>query len=425
MARRKIREYDSKRLLAANIEAASGGKTSYPFRCVQITPSTDMKKLLRENPWLGKGKLVAKPDMLFGKRGKSNLVLLDASWADVEKFVKQNMNKEVEVGKVKGALTHFIVEPFIPHKEEYYLSFTPEREDDVINFSDAGGMDIEANWDKMVHLKVPVGDELDVAELEEALKALPAEKRTKTAQFILAAFKVYKGLDFTLLEFNPFTFDEQGNPYPLDARGELDDTASFKDEKKWGDLEFPRPFGRKLYPEEEFISSLDENSGASLKLTILNPKGRIWTMVAGGGASVIYADTLVDLGMDGELANYGEYSGNPNTEETYQYAKTIIDLATRSGDGKSRALIIGGGIANFTDVASTFKGIITAIREYKDKMKKAGIRIYVRRGGPNYQAGLRMMRELGKETGIPVEAFGPETYMTKVVPMAMKYVKGG
>lgn len=34
-------------------------------------------------------------------------------------------------------------------------------------------------------------------------------------------------------------------------------------------------------------------TGASLKLTILNPKGRIWTMVAGGGASVIYSDTVM------------------------------------------------------------------------------------------------------------------------------------
>ena len=33
-------------------------------------------------------------------------------------------------------------------------------------------------------------------------------------------------------------------------------------------------------------------TSASLKFTILNPKGRIWTMVAGGGASVIYADTV-------------------------------------------------------------------------------------------------------------------------------------
>jgi len=147
-------------------------------------------------------------------------------------------------------------------------------------------------------------------------------------------------------------------------------------------------------------------------------------MVAGGGASVIYADTIVDLGMEAELANYGEYSGNPNTEETYLYAKTLLDLATRAEDGKPRALIIGGGIANFTDVAKTFKGIIQALREYKDKMKKSGVRIYVRRGGPNYQKGLELMRALGDELGIPIEVYGPETHMTKIVPMAMEYVKG-
>ena len=32
-------------------------------------------------------------------------------------------------------------------------------------------------------------------------------------------------------------------------------------------------------------------------------------------------------------------------------------------DGK--VLIIGGGIANFTNVAATFKGIIRALKEYK------------------------------------------------------------
>lgn len=44
-------------------------------------------------------------------------------------------------------------------------------------------------------------------------------------------------------------------------------------------------------------------------------------MVAGGGASVIYSDTMADLGFAQELGNYGEYSGAPNTNETYQYAK--------------------------------------------------------------------------------------------------------
>ena len=40
---------------------------------------------------------------------------------------------------------------------------------------------------------------------------------------------------------------------------------------------------------EKYVDELDGKTGASLKLSILNPKGRIWTMVAGGGASVIYA----------------------------------------------------------------------------------------------------------------------------------------
>ena len=58
---------------------------------------------------------------------------------------------------------------------------------------------------------------------------------------------------------------------------------------RWGDLEFPLPFGRSMTSAEEHVHDLDAKTGASLKLSILNPKGRIWTMVAGGGASVIYA----------------------------------------------------------------------------------------------------------------------------------------
>ena len=58
---------------------------------------------------------------------------------------------------------------------------------------------------------------------------------------------------------------------------------------RWGELEFPLPFGRSMTSAEEYVHSLDGKTGASLKLSILNLKGRIWTMVAGGGASVIYA----------------------------------------------------------------------------------------------------------------------------------------
>jgi ATP citrate (pro-S)-lyase len=39
-------------------------------------------------------------------------------------------------------------------------------------------------------------------------------------------------LDFSFLEMNPFTL-VNGEPYPLDMRGELDDTAAFKNFKKY------------------------------------------------------------------------------------------------------------------------------------------------------------------------------------------------
>ena len=40
----------------------------------------------------------------------------------------------------------------------------------------------------------------------------------------------------------------------------------------------------------------------------------------------------------------------------------FVSVPTKDGiaTGKPRALVVGGGIANFTDVAATFKGIIQA-----------------------------------------------------------------
>ena len=243
--------------------------------------------------------------------------------------------------------------------------------------------------------------------------------------FLSNCLSVFDHLDCTLLEMNPFTLDPaSGQPFPLDIRMELDDTAAYRNGAKWGDdLEFPLPFGRALTDAESYVNSLDEATGASLKFTVLNPKGRVWLMVAGGGASVIYTDTVGDLGYAQELGNYGEYSGAPNTAETYLYAKTVIECATANPDGRGRALLIGGGIANFTDVAATFKGITQALREQQAALQRANIHIYVRRGGPNYQTGLAAMKALGAELGVPVDVYGPEASMTGICKKAIDFVR--
>ncbi len=211
-----------------------------------------------------------------------------------------------------------------------------------------------------------------------------------------------------------------GRVHILDLAARLDSAADFLCKTKWGGIEFPSPFGRVLTKDEAYVEELDSKTGSSLKLTILNPRGRVWTMVAGGGASVIYADTITDLGYMDEMANYGEYSGDPNEEFTYKYARTILDCMTREKDPRGKFLLIGGAIANFTDVASTFKGIIRALKEYQQQLIDNKVKIFVRRGGPNYKEGLRQMKELGQSLGVPIEVYGPETHMTKIVKLALK-----
>merc|ERR1712137_1019819 len=191
-------------------------------------------------------------------------------------------------------------------------------------------------------------------------------------------------------------------PVPLDMCAEVDDTAMFKQTRNWGDLQFPDVFGNFRTEEEMYIEHLDAKIG---------------------GASVIFADTVVDLHQSKYLGNYGEYSGGPNAEETYEYARTVLKVATQNPDKQGRVLLIGGGIANFTDVAKTFKGIVHALKEYKEKLIACNFRIFVRRAGPNYRKGLELMNDVGKELGVPIRVFGPEMTMTEIIPMAIDYIK--
>ncbi|KAL4198745.1 hypothetical protein AMTRI_Chr03g141590 [Amborella trichopoda] len=416
MARKKIREYDSKRLLKEHLKRLSG--IDLDIRSAQVTESTDFNELADKEPWLSSGKLVVKPDMLFGKRGKSGLVALNLDLAQVASFVKERLGKEVEMGGCNAPITTFIVEPFIPHDEEFYLSIVSERLGSTLSFSDCGGIEIEDNWDKVKPTTIPTEASFTSELCAPLVATLPLEIRGTIEDFIKAVYALFLDLDFTFLEMNPFTL-VNGKPYPLDMRGELDDTAAFKNFKKWGKIEFPLPFGRVMSHTESFVHGLDEKTSASLKFTVLNPQGRIWTMVAGGGASVIYADTVGDLGYASELGNYAEYSGAPNEDEVLQYARVVLDCTTANPDGRKRALVIGGGIANFTDVAATFNGIIRALREKESKLKAARVHVYVRRGGPNYKTGLAKMRALAEEIGIPLEVYGPEATMTGICKEAI------
>ena len=240
--------------------------------------------------------------------------------------------------------------------------------------------DVDAKAEKLL-IPVDLSEYPSNDEIASALlKKVPRGVHNVLIDFITRLYAVYVDCQFTYLEINPLVAipNAEGTSaevYFLDLAAKLDQTAEFECGVKWAvargpvalgqpvikadkvsidagpPMEFPAPFGREMSKEESYIAELDAKTGASLKLTVLNSKGRIWTLVAGGGASVVYADAIASAGYTDELANYGEYSGAPTETQTFYYARTVLDLMLRapiSPEGK--VLFIGGGIANFTNV---------------------------------------------------------------------------
>ena len=96
------------------------------------------------------------------------------------------------------------------------------------------------------------------------------------------------------------------------------------------------------------------------------PGGDTAMLPAGGGASVYYSDAVVARG--GQLANYAEYSGDPPDWAVEVLTEKICSLP------RIKNIIVGGAIANFTDVKKTFGGIIAGFRKAKSEGKLNGVR---------------------------------------------------
>eukprot|EP00730_Choanoeca_flexa_P001355 TRINITY_DN10599_c0_g1_i1.p1 TRINITY_DN10599_c0_g1~~TRINITY_DN10599_c0_g1_i1.p1 ORF type:complete len:1084 (+),score=357.09 TRINITY_DN10599_c0_g1_i1:95-3346(+) len=419
MSAKAIWEVTGKSLLAKHLPEDTPGRDN--LLVADYGHGSRWEEIEAAHPFLNKATLVAKPDQLIKRRGKLGLVKIKLDLPGAKAWIGEKMVSEIHIGKATGKLNHFVVEPFVAHEQddEHYVCIYAGREGNTILFHHEGGVDVgdvDAKAEKMeLGLAAePTADEIKA----KLLTKLAAERQDLVAKFLANLYATFIKLHFTYLEINPIVVVKD-QLYVLDLAAKLDQTAEYLCHEYWGNIHFPPPFGRDALPEEAYISDLDAKSGASLKLTILNPEGRIWTMVAGGGASVVYSDTICDLGGADELANYGEYSGAPSESQTFEYAKTLLGLMTKEAHPDGKILIVGGGIANFTNVASTFKGIIRALGDFAHLIKSQNIKIFVRRGGPNFQEGLKRMRDAGEELGISIQVYGPETHMTAIVGMGM------
>jgi len=372
---------------------------------VVVGSSEEFDQLAQVHDWLQKSKLVAKAHEALGSRFKLGLVKVGLDLDGAKAAVREMLGKQVEsitIGEV-------IVSEAIDHSDEYYAAAKSVREGVEVMVANCGGIEVEANWEKVKRILVDIGETPTDTALSGLVKeaGFSGETAKKMAEFLKKVFTCFDNEDAQYLEINPVVQNAAGDLVALDAVTLLDGDAKFR-HKDWN-FPFAAEFGRAYTKNEEEVMAVDAKVKGSVKLIAI-PGGNIAMLPAGGGASVYYSDAVVARG--GKLANYAEYSGDPP-----DWAVEVLTEKVCSLPGITN-IIVGGAIANFTDVKKTFGGIINAFRKAKAEGKLDNVRIWVRRGGPNEKQGLAAMKELQKE-GFQIEVYDRTLPLTDIVDMAL------
>jgi len=346
-------------------------------------------------------RFVVKVDQAVKQRFKKGLVFLNVAKSEVPEKVKDLQNLGYD---------SILVEPYVEHngERERYLSFRREREGVIFSYSNMGGVDIEAHSDS---IQSNVFDEI-------VLESITQETGLSIKQ-LTGLRELFDRLHLTLLEINPY-FVNGSNVSVLDVAMEVDSSAELL-AKEWSVSDIRTPATTRT-EEEENVRRLKAESSASFNLEVINPDGSIFLLLSGGGASVVIADEIFTLGYGKELANYGEYSGNPTEDETYRYASQVISLLLKSNAPK-KVVLVGGAVANFTDISATFKGIISVLREYGADLSRQNVKFYVRRGGPKQEIGLKNIKKELKELNLIGGVYTPDTSIPTAVRSMLEGLK--
>ena len=374
---------------------------------VVVASADELAKLGQANDWMKSVKLVAKAHEALGSRFKLGLVKVGLDLNGAVTATKEMIGRQI------GSITvsQVIVSEMVPHKEEYYCAVKSTREGSEILVANCGGIEVESNWDRVKRLCLEVGQSPTPEALEKLSKdaGFSGALTKKMADFAGKMFTCFDNEDAQYLEVNPVVIRESdGELVALDAVTLLDGDAKFR-HPDWN-FPFAAEFGRAYSKDEMEVMGVDSKIKGSVKFIEI-PGGDTAMLPAGGGASVYYSDAVV--ARSGKLANYAEYSGDPP-----DWAVEVLTEKVCSLPG-IKNIIVGGAIANFTDVKKTFGGIINGFRKAKSEGKLKGVKIWVRRGGPREKEGLDAMRAL-KEEGFDINVFDRNTPLTDIVDMALK-----
>lgn len=385
MARLKLSEYAGKKLLiGSDYEGVTCNAQNYQTQIDSLTTSN----------------LVVKVDVGVKKRNQKGLVMLELD-KEGSKAVAQNFFAD-DYDRV-------LIEPYINHDEasEEYVSIELVRGGFRVLYAKQGGVAVEQN-NNVISVNIPFKSDrgTETVQLPPHVEVL--------SNYVISVMKQYH---LVFVEINPFTVVD-GVARILDVAAEID--SSFLGlAPDWLQSQVNRRSRDNIYEHE--VRSLNEVSPATFSLTVFSEEAAIYTLLSGGGASLVVLDSLVQEGLQKDIGNYGEYSGAPSQEETKLYTDSILKLLLNS-TAKRKVLLIAGGVANFTDVRTTFSGITDSLADKVEELQGQSVLVLVRRGGPHQEEGLQLLRNFLIENKISHKVFGAEMSLSELSKLTKEFL---
>ena len=361
------------------------------------------------------GSVMAKAQVLWGKRGKANAVIA----CDTEEKLASTLGELLGRQLFNESIQKVLVEKKLDIAQEVYLAITYVGAVPTIILSNQGGMDVEkAAHDSQEGVWTEPIDILHGLQPQQAADlahraGLDADGPPPT-DIMLKLYQLCIDRDATLAEINPLVRTRSGEWIAADSKIEIDEDALFRQTT----LNLPERLGSGRTPTRLEQLALDndrsDTRGAAGRM-FYELDGDIIVLASGGGTSVEALDDLCILG--GKPAVFTEYSGNPTPEKVKGLTKIAL-----MHPGPIHAIWVVGGRANFTDIYETLiGGIMGGIRETPDFDKT--IPILIRRAGPRDEEAFAQLNKIQNEEGYRLFLRGMATSVADSARMVLNHAK--
>ena len=363
-----IHEYQAKELLAGfGVSVPKGGVAYSAEQAVYRTSE------------IGGSRWVVKAQIHSGARGKAGGVRLCATDADVRQAAKDLLGKVLVTTQTgpEGLPVHrVLVEQALPIERELYVGLVLDRKHEriVVVAHPHGGIEIEeiAQREPVAILREVVEPAVGMRSFQARELAfglgLGAQQANQAMAAVLGAYRAFRDLDATMVEFNPLVVTSDGQVLALDVKMSFDDNAMFR-----------RPNVAELrdFAQED----PREAEAAEHGLNYVALDGDIGCIINGAGLAMATMDMIQHAG--GEPANFLDIGGGASPDRVAAAFRLVLS------DRKVKAILVNvfAGINRCDWVAA---GVVQAMHDVR-----VPVPVVVRLAGTNVEEGRRILTSSG------------------------------